>query len=168
MRTRSCSHRTRTERTTGTRWHSIQPPASSISPQESARRWCTCPTRNGSTIRIATTWESTATTKDRCSRKWTLCRAPTGELLAWDPIAQKAVWRAKYPVVEGGGVLATAGNLIFQGRADGIFAAYRATDGEPLWRFDAATGIMAPPVTYTVDGTQYVTVLAGWGGPAGL
>ena len=44
-------------------------------------------------------------------------------------------------------MLATGGNLIFQGRADGIFAAYRATDGEPLWRFDAATGIMAPPVT---------------------
>ena len=93
---------------------------------------------------------------------------PTGELLAWDPIAQKAVWRAKYPVLDGAGVLATGGNLIFQGRADGIFAAYRATDGEPLWRFDAATGIMAPPVTYTVDGVQYVTVLAGWGGAAGL
>ena len=93
---------------------------------------------------------------------------PTGELLAWDPVAQKPVWRAKYPVVDGAGVLATGGNLVFQGRADGIFAAYRATDGEQLWRFDGATGIMAPPVTYTVDGTQYVTVLAGWGGAAGL
>ena len=93
---------------------------------------------------------------------------PAGELLAWDPIAQKAVWRAKYPVVDGGGVLATAGNLIFQGRADGIFAAYRATDGEQIWRFDAGTGIMAPPVTYTIDGVQYVTVMAGWGGSAGL
>jgi quinohemoprotein ethanol dehydrogenase len=93
---------------------------------------------------------------------------PTGELLAWDPIAQKPVWRANYPVVDGAGVLATGGNLIFQGRADGIFAAYRATDGEQLWRFDAGTGIMAPPVTYTVDGIQYVTVMAGWGGAAGL
>ena len=93
---------------------------------------------------------------------------PTGELLAWDPVKQKAVWRATYPVLDGAGVLATAGNLIFQGRADGIFAAYRATDGEPLWRFDAATGIMAPPVTYTVGGVQYVTVLAGWGGASGL
>jgi mono/diheme cytochrome c family protein len=93
---------------------------------------------------------------------------PTGELLAWDPAGQKAVWRAKYPVVDGAGALATGGNLVFQGRADGIFAAYRATDGEPLWRFDTATGIMAPPVTYTVGDTQYVTVLAGWGGPAGL
>ena len=93
---------------------------------------------------------------------------PSGELLAWDPIAQKAAWVAKYPVVDGGGVLATGGNLVFQGRADGIFAAYRATDGQQLWRFDAGTGIMAPPVTYTVDGVQYVTVMAGWGGAAGL
>jgi quinohemoprotein ethanol dehydrogenase len=93
---------------------------------------------------------------------------PSGELVGWDPIAEKAAWRVKYPVVDGGGVLATAGNLVLQGRADGIFAAYRATDGEQLWRFDAGTGIMAPPVTYTVDGVQYVTVMAGWGGAAGL
>src|SRR5262249_33653951 len=93
------------------------------------------------------------------SARMTSMPPPTGELLAWDPVAQKPVWRAKYPVVDGGGVLATGGNLIFQGRADGIFAAYRATDGERLWRFDAGTGIMAPPVTYTVHGTQYVTVL---------
>ncbi|HSU66745.1 MAG TPA: c-type cytochrome, partial [Tepidisphaeraceae bacterium] len=93
---------------------------------------------------------------------------PTGELLAWDPVAHKAVWRAGYPVVDGGGVLATGGNLIFQGRADGVLAAYRATDGKEVWRFDAGTGIMAAPVTYVVDGVQYVTVMAGWGGSAGL
>jgi len=58
---------------------------------------------------------------------------PSGELLAWDPMAQKAVWRAKYPVLDGGGVLTTGGNLVFQGRADGIFAAYRATDGKQAW-----------------------------------
>jgi len=94
--------------------------------------------------------------------------SPTGELLAWDPVAGRAVWRAPYPVVEGGGVLATAGNVVMQGRADGILAAYRASDGDLLWEFDAATGIMAPPVTYLVDGRQYVSVLAGWGGPDGL
>ncbi|HYS46987.1 MAG TPA: PQQ-binding-like beta-propeller repeat protein, partial [Rhizomicrobium sp.] len=93
---------------------------------------------------------------------------PTGELLAWDPARQRAVWHARYPVAVGGGVLATAGNLVFQGRADGILAAYRATDGKQLWSFDAGTGIMAPPVTYQVDGVQYVSVLAGWGGPDGL
>ena len=57
---------------------------------------------------------------------------------------------------------------MFQGRADGVFAAYRATDGKQLWTFDAGTGIMAPPVTYLVDGVQYVSVMAGWGGPIGL
>jgi quinohemoprotein ethanol dehydrogenase len=92
----------------------------------------------------------------------------TGALLAWDPVLQKAAWRAPYPVTEGGGVLATGGNLVFQGRADGILAAYRATDGKPVWDFDAGTGIMAPPVTYALDGVQYLTVLAGWGGTAGL
>ena len=93
---------------------------------------------------------------------------PTGELLAWNPVTQRAAWRARYPVAVGGGVLATAGNLVLQGRADGILAAYRATDGKQLWTFDAGTGIMAPPVTYQVDGVQYVSVLAGWGGPDGL
>ena len=92
---------------------------------------------------------------------------PTGELLAWDPVKQSAAWRAKYPVVEGGGVLTTAGNLVFQGRADGILAAYRATDGQRLWEFNAGTGIMAPPVTYLVNGAQFVSVMVGWGGPDG-
>jgi mono/diheme cytochrome c family protein len=92
---------------------------------------------------------------------------PTGELLAWDPVKQRAAWRTPYPVVEGGGVLTTAANLVFQGRADGVFAAYRATDGKQLWQFDAGTGIMAPPVTYSVDGVQYVSVMAGWGGADG-
>lgn len=49
-----------------------------------------------------------------------------------------------------------------------MLVAYRATDGKQLWQFDAGTGIMAPPVTYTVNGVQYVTVMAGWGGAAGL
>ncbi len=94
--------------------------------------------------------------------------APTGQLVAWDPVSQKAAWTASYPVVEGGGVLATGGNLVFQGRSDGMFAAWRAADGKQLWTFDAGTGIMAPPVTYQVNGVQYVSVLAGWGGPVGL
>jgi quinohemoprotein ethanol dehydrogenase len=93
---------------------------------------------------------------------------PVGELLAWNPVTQSAAWKARYPTAVGGGVLATAGNLVFQGRADGVLAAYRATDGKQLWSFDAGTGIMAPPVTYQVDGVQYVSVLAGWGGPDGL
>ncbi len=94
--------------------------------------------------------------------------SPTGYLIAWDPVEQREVWRATLPLVESGGVLATSGNLVFQGRSDGILCAYRATDGKKLWEFDAGTGIMAPPVTYLVGGVQYLTLMVGWGGAAGL
>ena len=93
---------------------------------------------------------------------------PRGELVAWNVIDRKAVWRVPLPVAQSGGVLATAGNLVFQGRSDGTFAAYRSGDGAPLWSFDAGTGVMAAPVTYLVNGAQYVTVMAGWGGTQGL
>ncbi len=93
--------------------------------------------------------------------------AMTGHLIAWNPAEQREVWNVSLPLVESGGVLATAGNLVFQGRSDGIFCAYRATDGKRLWEFDAGTGIMAPPITYTLGGVQYVTVMVGWGGSAG-
>ena len=93
---------------------------------------------------------------------------PAGELLAWDPVKQQPAWRVTLPSMEGGGTLATAGSLVFHGRGDGIFAAYRATDGEQLWQFDAGTGIIGSPISYVVDGHQYVTVLAGWGGAVGL
>jgi len=91
-----------------------------------------------------------------------------GELVAWNPVEQRAAWRVTHPTVDSSGLLATAGNLVFQGRGDGLFIAYRATDGRKLWEFDAGTGIMAPPVTYLVDGVQYVSVMAGLGGPEGL
>jgi quinohemoprotein ethanol dehydrogenase len=99
-----------------------------------------------------------------------LAAAPgaSGHLIAWDPVAQREVWRTTYPVVESGGVLATAGNLVFQGRADGLFCAYRASDGQKLWEYDAGTGIIAPPVTYLRDGVQYLTLMVGWGGVAAL
>ena len=100
--------------------------------------------------------------------KWLNAPLPTGRLVAWDPVEQEASWKIDFPVLESGGVMATAGNLVFQGRSDGIFAAYRATDGVELWHFDAGTGIMAAPVTFKVDGVQYITVMAGWGGGMGL
>ena len=87
-----------------------------------------------------------------------------GYLLAWDPATQREVWRAPYPGPWNGGVLSTAGNLVFQGSAAGEFAAYRASDGRKLWSFAAQTGIGAAPMTFAVAGKQYVTVLAGWGG----
>jgi quinohemoprotein ethanol dehydrogenase len=88
----------------------------------------------------------------------------TGSLLAWDPVAQKERWRVPYDHPWNGGTLTTAGNLVFQGTADGRFVAYKADDGTKLWEAPAGTGVMAGPVTYTLDGKQYVSVLAGWGG----
>ena len=88
----------------------------------------------------------------------------SGKLIAWDPVAGEARWTVEYPGPWNGGLLATAGDLVFQGTAEGDFRAYNAGSGEELWRFPAQTGIVAPPVTYEVDGEQYVAVLAGWGG----
>ena len=62
------------------------------------------------------------------------------------------------------GTLTTAGNLVFQGRADGNLVAYDAGSGAELWRFHVGSGISAPPITYAVDGRQYVALLVGWGG----
>jgi quinohemoprotein ethanol dehydrogenase len=94
--------------------------------------------------------------------------AVSGHLLAWDPVRQKEVWRAQYLGPWNGGTLSTAGNLVFQGTAHGTFAAYRATDGKPLWEAPAGTGIVAAPVSYELDGEQYVAVMAGWGGTFAL
>jgi quinohemoprotein ethanol dehydrogenase len=93
---------------------------------------------------------------------------PTGHLLAWDPVAQKERWRVPYKTIWNGGTLTTAGNLVFQGTADGRFVAYSADKGEKLWEVTVGTGIIAAPVTYEVDGVQYVSVMAGWGGSAAL
>jgi quinohemoprotein ethanol dehydrogenase len=93
--------------------------------------------------------------------------APSGELIAWDPLRHKAVWRVPLPSEFNGGTLTTDGNLVFQGLTNGKFIAYSADHGEQLWSFDAHMGIMAAPMTFSVDGTQYVAVLAGYGGGAG-
>lgn len=87
-----------------------------------------------------------------------------GHLLAWDPVAQKEAWRVQYDGPWNGGTLTTAGGLVFQGTADARFVAYRADTGELLWSSPTQTGVIAAPITYSVDGEQYVTVMAGWGG----
>jgi quinohemoprotein ethanol dehydrogenase len=92
----------------------------------------------------------------------------SGHLLAWDPVARREVWRAQYALPWNGGTLTTAGNLVFQGTAHGTFAAYRASDGALLFEAPAGTGIVAPPVTWEMDGAQYVAVMAGWGGAFAL
>ena len=90
--------------------------------------------------------------------------ATRGHLAAWDPVTQTEVWRVQYPGPWNGGVLSTASNLVFQGTAAGFLNAYDAVSGDKLWEFSTQTGIVAPPMTYTVDGEQYLTVMAGWGG----
>jgi PQQ-dependent dehydrogenase (methanol/ethanol family) len=86
-----------------------------------------------------------------------------GELIAWDPVNQKEVWRAVHAGPWNGGTLATGGGLVFQGTADGHFDAYDASKGTPLWSADTYAATLAGPMTYTVDGEQYVAVGAGFG-----
>ncbi len=90
--------------------------------------------------------------------------AGTGALRAWDPLRQKLVWEVPLPGVWNPGTMTTAGSLLFQGRADGTFYAYEAKTGKVLWKTDLGSGISAPPITYSVDGRQYVSLLVGWGG----
>src|SRR6476660_8399995 len=92
---------------------------------------------------------------------------PFGRLIAWDPVKQEQVWKQDYAAPWNGGTLTTAGNLVFQGTADGRFVAYNAKTGEKLWESSTGTGVVAGPVTYVVDGTQYVSVAVGWGGVYG-
>lgn len=87
-----------------------------------------------------------------------------GLLVAWDPVAQKEAWSHYHATGWNGGTLATAGNLVFQGTADGRFVAYAADDGKALWEAQVGTGIGAAPISYEIDGEQYVAVVAGWGG----
>jgi quinohemoprotein ethanol dehydrogenase len=86
-----------------------------------------------------------------------------GALLAYDPVRQKTRWKVQHPAYWNGGTLATAGGLVFQGTADGFFEAYDALEGTPLWQFNAALGIVAAPISYSVRGVQYVSVLVGYG-----
>lgn len=101
--------------------------------------------------------------------------AVSGHLLAWDPVRQVEVWRVPLGLPWNGGTLTTAGNLVFQGTADGRLVAYRADTGQTLWVTHTGSGVIAAPITYAIDGVQYVSVMAGWGGafalvagPAGL
>jgi quinohemoprotein ethanol dehydrogenase len=91
-----------------------------------------------------------------------------GKLVAWDPIAQKPRWAVPLESIWNGGTLTTAGNLVFQGIEDGSFNAYDARDGRRLWSFAAGLGIVAAPMSYSIDGMQYVSILVGWGGATGL
>ena len=85
-------------------------------------------------------------------------------LIAWDPVAQSPAWRVDYPVYGNSGTLATGGGLVFQGSADGVFHAYGTNDGMEYWSKEVGDAILGGPVTYELDGEQYVLALAGQGG----
>ena len=87
-----------------------------------------------------------------------------GYLQARDPVTQKVVWTVQHESSWNGGVLSTAGDLVFQGNAMGELVAYNAHSGEKLWSFDAQTGVVAPAMTYKIGDQQYITIVAGWGG----
>lgn len=91
-----------------------------------------------------------------------------GRLLAWDPAKQEARWSVEHFGPWNGGVLSTAGDIVFQGTSDAHFAAYDAARGERLWDFFTQTGVVAAPISYAIDGEQYVTVATGWGGAYAL
>ncbi len=87
-----------------------------------------------------------------------------GILKAWDPIKQELAWSVPLPGAGNGGVLTTAGNLVFQGTSDGRLVGYRADSGEKVWEIKTNVGTVAPPISYSIDGEQYIAVVAGWGG----
>jgi quinohemoprotein ethanol dehydrogenase len=91
-----------------------------------------------------------------------------GFLVAWNPATQKAAWRIEHPTFWNGGTLTTAGDLVFQGLADGTFNAFKADTGEKLWSYGANVGIIAAPVTYEAGGEQFVMVALGWGGASAV
>ena len=86
---------------------------------------------------------------------------------AWNPVTQKEAWSHELPGDWPGGILATAGDLVFQGRIDSQFVAYDAASGKQVWTFKTAAPVVAAPISYSVKGKQYVTVLTGSGSQGG-
>jgi quinohemoprotein ethanol dehydrogenase len=85
----------------------------------------------------------------------------TSALLAWDPVKQKAAWKVDTFGGWNGGLLATAGGLVFQGQLDGRFSAYAATTGKELWHSYVQAPVLAAPISYMVGDKQYVSLLVG-------
>jgi quinohemoprotein ethanol dehydrogenase len=87
-----------------------------------------------------------------------------GYLLAWNPVTQSEAWRVDYGIPGSGGVLSTAGNLLIQGTIAKTLAIYRADTGKKLWEMNIDQAPVAGPITYMIDGEQYIAINAGWGG----
>jgi len=91
-----------------------------------------------------------------------------GVLRAIDPTTGKIKWEYKNKAPLWGGVLSTAGNLVFTGTPEGYLKAFDAKTGKELWKFNTGSGVVGSPVTWEQDGEQYVAVMSGWGGAVPL
>jgi alcohol dehydrogenase (cytochrome c) len=91
-----------------------------------------------------------------------------GALKAIDPTNGKVVWEYHNPGVLWGGVLATKGGLVFTGTPEGYLKAFDSKTGKELWQFQTGSGIIGSPITWEMDGEQYVAVVNGWGGAVPL
>ena len=91
-----------------------------------------------------------------------------GALRAVDPATGKIVWENKNYAPLWGGVLTTAGGLVFYGTPEGFLKGVDAKTGKELWSFQTGTGIVAPPISWEQDGEQYISVTSGWGGAVPL
>ena len=95
-------------------------------------------------------------------------QVPQERLIAWDPVKQKEVWRLPLTGVWNGGVVTTATGLVFEGTADGKLIAVDADNGKIIWQVNIGSGIIGSPISYEMDGKQYISIAAGWGGAMGL
>ena len=91
-----------------------------------------------------------------------------GSLRAVDPATGKIAWEVKNYAPLWGGVLTTAGNLVFWGTPEGYLKAADAKTGKVVWEFQTGSGIVAPPITWKEGGEQYISVVSGWGGAVPL
>jgi quinohemoprotein ethanol dehydrogenase len=89
-------------------------------------------------------------------------------LVAWNPVTQREAWRVPHEFAGNGGVLATAGGLVFQSAASGFFNAYDAATGNLLWHFDAQATAQGGPISYRIGGTQFIAIAVGNGGSSWL
>jgi alcohol dehydrogenase (cytochrome c) len=91
-----------------------------------------------------------------------------GSLRAYDPKTGKMAWEVKNNAPLWGGVLATGGDLVFWGTPEGYLKAADAKTGKVLWQFQTGSGVVAPPITWSEGGEQYISVVSGWGGAVPL